>query len=192
MASNQRILLARGAIWKKPISDFLDAKKRIRRFCQDCLNGVTPLPAERRCTQCGQVKAVLEFSKNKGRTPKSWCKHCSRAVKARWYLDNQDRVQQYTEEHREQKRIHAANAAMQRRARLARVYREKVDRKAVIARDNGTCYLCGAKPTGRDLTLDHIVPLFLGGAHAEYNLRVACRSCNSHKGTKAPIAGWLG
>ena len=71
----------------------------------------------------------------------------------------------------------------QRRALEATAPRShKIDRAAIIARDQGICHLCGATPTGRNLTLDHIVPLICGGDHAATNLRVACRSCNSRKG----------
>jgi len=32
--------------------------------------------------------------------------------------------------------------------------------------------------------VEHIVPRSLGGADAEFNLALACRSCNLHKGTR--------
>lgn len=38
------------------------------------------------------------------------------------------------------------------------------------------CSWCG---TTADLTVDHIVPLVLGGTNELDNLRVLCRSCNS-------------
>ncbi len=38
------------------------------------------------------------------------------------------------------------------------------------------------------LELDHFVPLARGGAHTEYNLVPACRSCNSSKGDRDPFA----
>lgn len=58
-----------------------------------------------------------------------------------------------------------------------------VNYKAVVLRDERTCYLCG-KVCGADLTLDHVVPLSRGGAHSEDNLRVAHKSCNSRKSNR--------
>lgn len=43
------------------------------------------------------------------------------------------------------------------------------------------CIYCGA--TG-DLMLDHLIPLTRGGPHAQDNLAVARRSCNSSKGIR--------
>jgi 5-methylcytosine-specific restriction endonuclease McrA len=74
---------------------------------------------------------------------------------------------------------------MQRRRAAKRVSEvAPVDRAAIIVRDGGICYLCGSKPTGRNLTLDHVIPLALGGPHVAWNLRVACRSCNGRKGAR--------
>lgn len=61
---------------------------------------------------------------------------------------------------------------------------ESVDRRAIIERDKSVCYLCLQVCTPLNVTLDHLVPLYRGGSHAADNLRVACRSCNSSKGTK--------
>jgi 5-methylcytosine-specific restriction endonuclease McrA len=63
-----------------------------------------------------------------------------------------------------------------------------IDRDAIIARDNSTCYICGKKLiTGADvITLDHVIPLARGGAHDATNLRVACVSCNARKGKRLP------
>lgn len=71
---------------------------------------------------------------------------------------------------------------LRRRARLAaaRVI-EDIDRAAIIARDSSTCYLCSKVVSGRDCTLDHVIPLVRGGEHTAANLRVACRSCNCKK-----------
>jgi len=76
-----------------------------------------------------------------------------------------------------------------RRARQLNASRiEKIDRMAIIERDKWTCYLCGLICTPQNVTLDHVIPLFHGGSHTADNLRVACRSCNSRKGTKLPHA----
>jgi len=43
------------------------------------------------------------------------------------------------------------------------------------------CQKCG---TEKDLTLDHIIPVLLGGRNEKENAQVLCRSCNSSKGIK--------
>ena len=53
-------------------------------------------------------------------------------------------------------------------------------REQVMARDK-SCRECGADT---DLTIDHIVPQSKGGTHAEDNLRVLCRRCNSAKNNR--------
>lgn len=46
------------------------------------------------------------------------------------------------------------------------------------------CAYCGEK---KPLTRDHIIPLSKGGGHTLSNIVPACRSCNSKKGTGAPL-----
>lgn len=50
--------------------------------------------------------------------------------------------------------------------------------KAVRERDEGRCYRCA----GPADTIDHIVPVAVGGRTVSANLRLACRSCNSRRG----------
>lgn len=54
-------------------------------------------------------------------------------------------------------------------------------RDAIYRRDGNACLRCGAR---QPLTVDHIVPVVLGGTSNEQNLQTLCRSCNSSKGTK--------
>jgi len=97
--------------------------------------------------------------------------HINQVIRA-WRVRNPDRVSEY---------------GARRRAATAGVLVAVVNRRAVIERDRGICYLCGGKPTGWHLTLDHVVPLADGGEHSEANLKVSCRSCNSRK-NKLPLA----
>lgn len=55
-------------------------------------------------------------------------------------------------------------------------------RRAVIQRDGYSCSYCGKETM--QITVDHIVPLYLGGSSDLKNLTVACHSCNSSKGRK--------
>lgn len=67
-----------------------------------------------------------------------------------------------------------------------------VDRLAVFDRDGWVCQLCG-EPVDPDLkgpdpqcaSLDHIVPLSLGGDHSMENTQLAHLGCNASKGNRA-------
>ncbi len=68
---------------------------------------------------------------------------------------------------------------------------EKIDRLLIYERDGGRCHLCGKFTAKSAFTLDHLIPLALGGNHTYLNLKVAHRSCNSRKGARfssEPIA----
>lgn len=54
--------------------------------------------------------------------------------------------------------------------------------RAEILRD-AACVDCGSV---ENLSVDHIMPVALGGSHRRENLQPMCRSCNSRKGAKHP------
>lgn len=80
-----------------------------------------------------------------------------------------------------------AEKAARRRAVLAGVTVEAVDRNAIIKRDRRICYLCGKFLKWREVTLDHVIPVARGGKHTANNLRVACGPCNFSKQAR-PLA----
>lgn len=53
--------------------------------------------------------------------------------------------------------------------------------KMLYKQYDGRCQLCGKKLTLDDMTLDHIVPLNLGGADRLENIQIACFACNQLK-----------
>lgn len=69
--------------------------------------------------------------------------------------------------------------------RLSRKYREV--RLRVLARDGYVCFYCGHEgQDGNNLTIDHIIPVSKSPELAidESNMRIACKSCNSKKGSR--------
>lgn len=60
----------------------------------------------------------------------------------------------------------------------------RLSRHSVLARDAYTCQYCGTR--NRELTIDHVVPRWMGGPHTWDNLVACCRRCNLKKGDKTP------
>ena len=61
-------------------------------------------------------------------------------------------------------------------------------RYEVLRRDGSTCRYCGRSAPEVILTVDHVVPVALGGADDPSNLVTACRDCNSGKSATPPDA----
>ena len=59
-------------------------------------------------------------------------------------------------------------------------------RKEIYRRANATCALCGHKIKYDDMTLDHIIPLAMGGRDNVDNLQCTCETCNIFKGSILP------
>lgn len=57
----------------------------------------------------------------------------------------------------------------------------RLSRHSIMARDSYTCQYCGAT---RELTIDHVIPRWMGGPHTWENLVACCRRCNLKKGDK--------
>ena len=58
----------------------------------------------------------------------------------------------------------------------------RLSRRSVFARDDYQCQYCGI--SGRDLTIDHVIPKRMGGPASWENLVTCCRKCNAKKGDK--------
>lgn len=50
-----------------------------------------------------------------------------------------------------------------------------------------TCYWCNTSLKGKEVHIDHYIPLSKGGEHTLCNLVVSCSSCNLTKGVKDPL-----
>jgi hypothetical protein len=58
----------------------------------------------------------------------------------------------------------------------------------VLRRDDHTCRYCGASAPDAKLTVDHVLPVALGGQNDPSNLVTACRDCNAGKSSTSPDA----
>ncbi|MBW8057153.1 MAG: HNH endonuclease [candidate division NC10 bacterium] len=59
------------------------------------------------------------------------------------------------------------------------------NKKNILKRDGYTCLYCG-RNGGERMTIDHVVPRFLGGKTIWENVVSACRTCNTRKGNRTP------
>ena len=57
-------------------------------------------------------------------------------------------------------------------------------RKGIFERDQNICQYCNKYFSGKELTLDHVLPKSRGGSNAWSNLVAACKNCNQKKGDK--------
>ena len=87
-----------------------------------------------------------------------------------------------------------ARGRFKRRALEESAYVEDVYRREIMERDNWTCHLCTKKipkdveyPHPKYGSLDHLVPVSLGGEHSKRNIAAAHLRCNIIKGNR--VAG---
>lgn len=72
-----------------------------------------------------------------------------------------------------------------RRAKIPRYFKSLAE---LMHHQERRCQLCGCKITYDEMSLDHIVPLAMGGEDSLENLQATCEPCNSHKKALLPEA----
>lgn len=143
------------------------------------------------CSTCAVDLPIDRFSR-RGDLRQSKCKECEYAYRsARYYAD-----------HEKQKSIgrdgskkYAANrrdAARRRRALTKGATVEHVESVAIFERDGWLCGICSSLipkdakwPSPLSASIDHIIPLSLGGEHSYKNIQSSHLVCNMRKGAKA-------
>lgn len=69
-------------------------------------------------------------------------------------------------------------------SRVEDFYTDPDRRREIFVSDNWRCHYCGELVAEENVTLDHLVPVSLGGTNVRENLRTACLLCNSIKSGK--------
>ena len=69
--------------------------------------------------------------------------------------------------------------AKAREMRKSRWWQQKISR--------GRCQYCGARVPPKELTMDHILPLAMGGTSSKGNIAACCKACNTRKKSMMPI-----
>ena len=175
--------------------------------------------SEKKCTECGLMKSVSEFSRNIAHADglQSQCKVCCAAYSRQYrnthgreitaqrevyYEANREkelaRRKRYYEAHREEgtacmkrwREVNPEKHAAQTQRRRARKAGATVEPFDERLVWERDGRECAYCGSTENLTLDHIVPLAKGGAHSPDNLCVLCKSCNSSKGMKN-LGEWM-
>lgn len=70
----------------------------------------------------------------------------------------------------------------------------KKTRLAIYAKCQGHCAYCGCELEYKDMQVEHVVPLHIGGTDTPENMLPSCRSCNYYKSTLGieDFREWLG
>jgi 5-methylcytosine-specific restriction endonuclease McrA len=106
---------------------------------------------------------------------------CQRAAQARYYKGHSEAALEAQRRYREKDGgVHNREGSRRYLARKRDATVESIPAAFITFIERASCLYCGKKGG----TVDHVVPLALGGAHAPWNLVPACLSCNSSKGTK--------
>ena len=116
-----------------------------------------------------------------------------------WYEANRERVatlnRAWREANVDKVREIGRDSAARRRARKAETVVEHFTFAQVWVRDEGRCWLCGESvdpdliwPDPLGPSIDHVIPLVLGGSHTLANCSLSHLVCNLRKGTKIVAA----
>lgn len=164
------------------------------------------------CRGCGRELAFTEFYSDPHRADghKDSCKGCSNSEVRQWEALNPERVATYRRKRHQEKseaqRIKDLGYVSEwkrqnpekvrdyihrRRAAKASVGAGEIDLDELWVQCEGFCPDCGLSisreaPWGTPefASIDHILPLAVGGAHTQENVRYTCLPCNLRKGAK--------
>ncbi len=152
-------------------------------FSKERTGGRPPKTCSAECHSRHKVRIATEWQKA---NPERTAEHRKKTW-AHYYANNRDREIARSMAYargpgRDKKR--AADMARYARTRGS-VTAERFTLDEIYERDGGRCHLCNCKVARRDATVDHLVPVALGGEHTRANVALAHRSCNSSKKTSA-------
>ena len=127
------------------------------------------------------IKRSTEYTKAHQRETKEY--------RAAYEKKNRKRLREYqrrwAKQHPEKIRNRASTQRKGRRFAEGAII-ERISYRAVYERDSGKCQLCRRAVSFKAMTLDHIVPVSLGGNHTMLNVQTAHRRCNSRRGAIRP------
>ena len=104
-----------------------------------------------------------------------------------WRLENPKRFIEQQRNYRQKNSDKHNEACQKRRAQKKNNGIYKITKTELKRLYSSPCFYCGSK---EKITLDHVMPIALGGRHSIGNIVPACKSCNSSKSDSLLIY-WL-
>lgn len=159
------------------------------------------------CPKCKLEKDLTAFHKKA-----SYCKPCAIAKSKEWAKANptrrktiannhvrnnrkkyRERLQKWRTTNLEKSRITNCRSSHNRRARIRNVKGSFSSSEwlELVNKYNGCCVACKQLPTENNpLTMDHVIPIALGGSNYIANIQPLCFTCNCRKHTRVVDYRW--
>lgn len=137
------------------------------------LRGITKL-----CTRCKTEKSANDFRIDKvKRGTKTQCQQCENELTSIYRHANPDKREQWND---------------RRRRKIANKADGSLTRKVLdkLWEDADKCPYCKDNFSNSPKSLDHLIPIALGGLHAIHNVVICCLKCNTRKSNKL-FTEWL-
>lgn len=156
------------------------------------------LPDECAHAPCG-TSAGYQRHRRRNEPPCDLCRAANTELKRQYWHDHPEFVERQVARQALEARTPGTPAYIRKRARILRrgaaargaetsygVTRRGLQGKLELW--GCRCWMCGVELEIATVTWDHVKPLSKGGVDILANIRPACRSCNSRKGAKWPLA----
>lgn len=144
--------------------------------------------ATKRCSRCSFTLPVDCFSKDKSKKDGLYplCKICQKERRSEYYYKHREAE---IEAARHWNSTHPVERKIRNHQRRWRMQQNggsftKQEWADVKEEYEYMCLRCGKKEPDTILTIDHVIPIVLGGRNDINNIQPLCGRCNGHKGNK--------
>lgn len=154
----------------------------------------------RKCSNCKKEKPITDFylekRNNRPEYRRYGCKECEKAKRREYRKSKPGRfptgksvsnfITQLNRRDRDKVKVQGRLDDSRRRARKVKAG-GKITRQEwqeLLERCNYTCLRCKRREPDIHLTIDHVIPISIGGLHVIDNVQPLCQSCNSVKYNK--------